>query len=252
MFFRNRMKRKNLIEYICYLSCSKIDNLYSQITDIDIDEINTKNIFEVKGNGNIETDTIFKILKGNIELGGNSAREYQSVGKINYIQKFKKIIEYCYKTNSIVDLNKYLDKEETGEYLLYTITGEFCCGYYEMDEEVIQNEKQEADNHNEIGEKYKRVGDIAILHTRTQNGTELELACSMKYFTDMGESRKIVGKDCSDDDFFEVHPHSGNYYFFKGKIKGTFEAIIVLLGSKDGVLYGSPLALINKFSPIMI
>lgn len=251
MLLENKSKKRNP-EYICYLSYSKVDNLYSQISNMEIREINSKNTLSLQGDSSIETETLFKIIKGKLSINGRGLQEYQSTGYINYIQKFGKIIDYCYKNNKIVDLEKFMSQEEKGDYLLYTVTSEFHCGYSEIDEDFIKKEKQEADNYNIEGEKYKRVGNIAILNTTTKSNIKIELACSMKYFSDMGESRIVVGKDFSEKDYFDVHPHSGNYSFFYGGIGGTFEAIILLVGEKNNILYGSPIALINKFSPIVI
>lgn len=256
MFLRNRKYKEieceKYPEYICYLSYSKVDNLYSQISNMDIKEINSKHIVDIQSDGSLESDAIFKIINGKMSLGGRNSREYQSIGYINYIQKFRKIIDYCYKNNKIVELEKFISKEVTGNFLLYTITEVFSCEYFGMDQDIIKKEKQEADSYNIKGEKYKKVGDIAILHATTKLNIQIELACSMKYFSDMGESRVVVEKGLSENDYFDIHPHSGNYSFFEGEISGTFEAIILLLGKKDNVLYGSPLALINKFSPIEI
>jgi hypothetical protein len=71
----------------------------------------------------------------------------------------------------------------------------------------------------------------------------------MKYFSDMGGGRVTTGKEYSEQDLVDIHPHSGNYLFFEGKYEAQFEAILFLTGQKGKELYGSPLALINTFSP---
>lgn len=248
MFLGNKkikqIEREIYPEYICYLSYSKVDNLYSQISNMDIKEINSKHIVDVQGDGSIESDAIFKIINGKMSLGGRNSREYQSTGYINYIQKFRKIIDYCYKNNKIVELDKFISKEATGNFLLYTIVGDFSCEYSDTNQDIIKKEKQEADNHNVAGVTWKTVGDIVTLSTKAKSDIQIRLACSLKYFSDMGGANK--------GDYLEIHPHSGNFDFFMGDINGRFEAIMLLLGKKDNILYGSPLALINKFSPIWI
>lgn len=92
MLWKNKTEQEKSLEYICYLSYSKVDNLYSQISNMDIKEINSKHIVDVQGDGSIETDTIFKIINGKMSLGGRNSGEYQRTGYINYIQKFRKML----------------------------------------------------------------------------------------------------------------------------------------------------------------
>ena len=71
----------------------------------------------------------------------------------------------------------------------------------------------------------------AHLSATMRNGCKLILACSMKYFSDMGnEAGRRV-------------PHSGNVHFFKGKVDPEFTTVVYVVEVQDTAIYGTPLFL---------
>jgi hypothetical protein len=75
------------------------------------------------------------------------------------------------------------------------------------------------------------------------------LACSYKFFSDMGSSRLFKDGELSDDDEFDIHPHSGNWHFFAGEKSGKFDAFLFLTQQEGTNLFGSPVVLFNAFKP---
>jgi hypothetical protein len=73
--------------------------------------------------------------------------------------------------------------------------------------------------------------NIAILSSQIGQNT-LKKACSLKYFGDMG-----VNKDG------KYFPHSGNYFFFKGKIEPQFSPLFLFQGIHGKDILGSPIYL---------
>jgi hypothetical protein len=65
----------------------------------------------------------------------------------------------------------------------------------------------------------------------------------------MGSHRIKVGEEYSDNDLVDVLPHSGNIFFFSGVQGAEFDTIMFLTGQKNRDLFGSPLVLLNSFSP---
>jgi hypothetical protein len=79
-------------------------------------------------------------------------------------------------------------------------------------------------------------GGIAILKARI-GSYSLNLSCSMKYFSDMS----FINKDAEGN--FIPQPHSMNYHFFNGVIDVQFRSIVFILGKQNNELMGSPIYL---------
>lgn len=245
-------KKPSFPKYICYLSSAKVDNLYSQITSMDINKVQIYNEAELSGQSEIST-TIKQIVQAGLVFGARKRFYQNEEGQKNNIHKFREIIKYCNKHGLIAPLEECLSgKSYKNDPVLYTVTGKFTCDSYPTENPTfIKNEKKEADGNGSHGVFSKTVGRIAYLKTNVGD-KELFLACSYKYFSDMGGSRICVGSDYSDKDYWEVNAHSGNHFFFEGAIDATFEAFFILNGQKENILFGSPLALINNFSSKLI
>jgi hypothetical protein len=218
---------------------------------MDTTKISKQRTTEFEGNAAVESPSLLNLIKGNLTFGARHERQFINEGNFNHIQKLGKLVEYCNNNHLIGSLNKSIEASNSNKnVLLYLVEGEFTCkGDKSISTSFVEKEKIEADN-SQLG-RYKTVGEIALLSTSIAN-MQLTLACSMKYFSDMGESRIVVGKDYSDNDYFEIQPHSGNYHFFEGRIKATFEGLVILNGQNKNKLYGSPLVLVNDFSPNLI
>jgi hypothetical protein len=86
------------------------------------------------------------------------------------------------------------------------------------------------------------VSDIAILISQCGSYT-VNLACSYKYFGDMGGHWSDADKEWS------VSPHSGNGRFFNGDIPAHFDALLFINGVHSKTIFGSPLFLSHSAQP---
>jgi hypothetical protein len=50
-------------------------------------------------------------------------------------------------------------------------------------------------------------------------------------------------------DEWDVHPHSGNYHFFKGETEGFFDSLIFVNGIRGTTIMGTPLFLAGAIDP---
>ena len=90
--------------------------------------------------------------------------------------------------------------------------------------------------------KANLVSDIAIINSEV-GGYALSLACSYKYFSDMGGSWDEREKEWS------VYPHSGNFHFFTGQCDAWFDSLIFVTGIRGTTIMGTPLFLVHSVDP---
>jgi hypothetical protein len=98
----------------------------------------------------------------------------------------------------------------------------------------------------EIGpNRSKLVSDMCILCSEIE-GFTLRLACSYKFFSDMGWS--YHERDGESD----VSPHSGNHHFFEGETDAWFETLVFINGIRRKTIQGTPLYLAIGSDPNMV
>lgn len=207
---------------------------------------------EYDGQTQIETPTIMQLIKSGLSFGLQRRILRNEEGQINHIQKFREIVSFCYKNSLIANINETDKRTGKNTPILYTFTGKFTCdAFHNCDKEFLNSEKAKADNFKLSEDSVKTIGRIVVLKTNIRDRI-LYLACSTKYFSDMGSTLRNTEPSKSKDDCYEIMPHSGNHFFFSGIVDATFEAIFILNGQKDDCLFGSPVALINDFSSDLI
>lgn len=235
--------------YINYLSFSKVDNIYSQIVEMQLDNISKKKNNAIEISGNIESETFLSWIKAKLAFGLNKEFEVIEQGNINHIQKMKKIIKYCNKNNLIADLDRLNGVSiNIEDYLLFSYWGEFTITHTLNDNPLFfKSEKTEADNYDFTDECGRRViGNILVFSTKIGD-KKLSLACSEKYFHFLGHSGSATYDENNPNIvYWQRTPHSSNWYYFSGLLKPKLRAVFIICGEKDGVLYGSPLALFNE------
>lgn len=235
--------------HINYLSFSKVDNIYAQITEMQLNSINKKSNKKIGFSGDVETNTFLSWLKAKLSFGVNRESEILEQGNLNHIQKMKKIINYCKKWGLIADLDKLNSLSiNIDDYLLFSYWGEYTIAHTLNDNpSFFTSERIEANNY-DFTDSYGRrvIGNILVFSTKIGD-RKISLACSEKYFHFLGHS----GCESYDDENPNIHywkrtPSSVNWYYFSGLIKPQLRAIFIICGEKDGVLYGSPLVLYNE------
>ncbi|MBR0283443.1 MAG: hypothetical protein IJQ81_17925 [Oscillibacter sp.] len=244
------MKTENPpLRYICYLSFSKVDNLYSQISNIEYDSIQTTNEFEVEGNAELESPSLLQIIKAKLSFGSRAQRQVIKEGKFNHIQKLSKVMDFASRKGLIEDLSEAINKGmSNSRTVLYYISASFRCKQHQNKPETS---KSFSDDYLLADDGLAVKSGVALLEADVES-KKLLLSCSLKYFSDMGARRVYAGEGDNKEDYWMIHPHSGNYHFFNGFIPAFFEAIIVLNGQKGNTLYGSPVVLINDFHPCFL
>jgi hypothetical protein len=242
-------KSTHKLKYICYLSAHKVESLYSQLKLTGVDVTKQQGIKSTELSGEASAEYFIPgLIKGGFSFGGRRKFEQlKEEGPTNDYQKLREIVDYCEKHHCIQALNECLSDNAlpSNEPLLYTLSGKFkCvppspCDFFSK--EVSEANSFQCSNKN----KLQTIGRIAELSTKVC-GYTLSLACSYKYFSDMGGHRD------ADSNTWVVAPHSGNHLFFRGVIVATFDALFVLSGQKEKTIYGSPIVLVNSFSSDLI
>jgi len=227
------MKKDNIPQFICYLSTSKVDMLYSQITDFEVDKVKTAQYTEMNGEINAESPSIFNLLKAGLSFGRKKRWEKQQEGSMNDIQKLKAITEYYKRHKLFYNISKEnlpsLFDRLDDKNMLYVFNAPFYCKYPST---------------SPVHDGGSKDFDYVMLTTKSF-GYGISLACSFKYFCNKNDI--IVNEGRSFDRELQI-VDSSNYHYFKGIIPATFEAIFILQGKKGKTLYGSPLVLANCYS----
>lgn len=197
------------------------------------------------------------VLSGTLQFGGRREHRRSEEGTVGPIQQLAAVASRLQADGTLVDLNAAIAGDAViTDSTCFFYRGAFRClpeeqkaGFtrsysnYVADEEAASVLPPPGPNHG-----LTPVGRMCVLESQCDRFA-ITLACSMKYFSDMGGSRVVVGEEYSDRDLIDIHPHSGNHHFFAGRHLARFDALIILTGQDDTRLFGSPLALINRFSP---
>lgn len=191
------------MQYFCYVSEEKIRNISSTIQKYDIESITEDKILSKDKNYNMGFGDILQLLK----LGANFDKKERTgssvIKKPNELFHLKELINKIILSEKVVNLNKEVPNNFDRN--LCTYFGRF---------KVLRFDK-----------------NIAILSSQMEHYT-LKMACSLKYFSDMGIS--ING---------EYFPHSGNYFFFNGDIEPLFSTLFLYQDRKENEIMGSPIYL---------
>jgi hypothetical protein len=98
----------------------------------------------------------------------------------------------------------------------------------------------------EVGPGNSRiVSNMCILCSEIEDFT-LRLACSYKFFSDMGGHLDARSRE------WDVLPHSGNHHFFAGEVDAWFETVVFINGMKESTILGTPLFLANSSDPEIV
>jgi hypothetical protein len=193
------------------------------------------------------------LLKAGLDFGGQRHREVVIEGEIDPVQKLQRLIACYEEQGALGDLNESIAAGSLGSspVMCFAYKGLFTClnhqdteDFFGANAEYRQMEQKET-SYSPVLYGLSTTGCMCVLKSECHNH-HIYLACSMKYFSDMGSSRRETP---GGQDVFDIHPHSGNWMFFSGKHSASFEAVLFLTGQSGSDLYGSPLALINAFSP---
>lgn len=209
------------MKYFCYISDSKINNLYSQLNEGMINE--TKVTREVGSEAGLETSdkaSLLSLLGIEVKFGAEGRLQYAQSKKVQLAQKLKKVLEILEKNHELFDIKNVLRETNDANYFYYS-------GLFYFDESPLFN----IDEHgyvdgiaivsSDLNKNYRRLSEY-----------QLKLACSASNFSDTRSNGKY-------------QLNSGNYHFFHNSSKIKFETVFIKneVHYETNTIYGSPLFL---------
>lgn len=191
------------MDYFCYISQNKVDQLLSNIEESETVEWVEKSgrASEKKAAGGLSK--LFTFLKADISYGRTDTIQKEAKLKRTYVQKLKQVIENS--IDQIFDF-KWRDTVAPKGTRFYFFKGSFYV--------------QEVDEKNLIASLISENQEEALI-----------LYASLVYFS---ENPVFEGK---------LRTHSANYGFFEKRQKVDFETVFILTSTNAGTYYGSPIYL---------
>jgi hypothetical protein len=257
------------LKYFAYISRAKINQLHEQLTDFAAENKSTKRTRDAEPKSGLGSRAFFSALRGNLSLRGRSSNISEEAGTETVVQKLVKVIEHIEAREKVLDLTKLCKKKEGVrlDAFCYSYSGKFFAlgeigreksdrgisisqaSLARIEDDIVISKSllvlpgREENSLKEIGpNKSKLVSDIAIITSATGEYT-ISLACSFKYFSDMGGSWDEREKE------WRVYPHSGNYHFFARQLDAWFEALVFLTVIRGNAIMGTPLFLAHSVDP---
>ena len=204
-----------MVDYICYISRSKVDQLYSQVDPLDAGEV-TQTATTTKtlaASGGAATPTLLSLLKASLSYGRSDVVQTERKAKRQYSDKLRKLIEHLDGRNEILLFDQLLSTSSSpSNYFSYT--GDF---------RVASPLAESAPSH-----------QVVTIESASARG-KLLLDCSLRNFSD--------GNTAGGS--FQVH--SGNASFFSGRIALRFETVAIFLSHEKNLVYATPLYLVLRF-----
>jgi hypothetical protein len=258
------MGHDDQLQFYAYVSRAKVQQLHDQLNEISAREISRKKAISGSGTASVEAGGLLGFLKGSLIGTGARSWEIVETGNKSPVQMLKDVIEKIDAHETVYDLNElctaqrgqkldafaYLYEGSFGVHTNYPrqaepIEGSGEAPYPRGDAEeralmaVARAEYAFAETGPNQG---KIVSDICLIRSQC-NGFTIQLACSLKYFADMGGSWNEEKGEWS------VGPHSGNYDFFEGGSQYWFKGLIFITSVKDKVIMATPLFLVQRADP---
>jgi hypothetical protein len=219
---------------VSYLSLSKLQQLSALISEIDEARISTETGVEVQGRAGAGFAGFLGFLSANAE-GNLGRRKVKTLeGSLNPYSQLHRVLRYLSDTGSVLDLEDWSRGTAPDRNLVCCRTSFRVAGDAEPDSQPDEETKTFYGNN-------PARSRICILRGEA-NGFQISLSCSLKYFGDMGMELRT---DSSGGRVAEIVPHSGNYFFFDGKMPCAFDAYFFVSHVAPGAIYGSPLVMIQ-------
>jgi hypothetical protein len=277
-------REKNKLKYYAYISTYKVQQLYDQLVAVRPDKVKITKGKQTDAAAEAGISKIISFLSASFKYGHRRTGRIEIEGEMPLLQKLHEILKHIREHERVKDLGT-LCSMQTGEFLdafAYTYSGKFTAfgtmnrvatdKYYSeflkdirlsgvalerapdtivisksalIDPAVAEN--QNPDIWKRKGSNIRLISDIALLFSQVGDYL-LELACSYKYFSDMGGSLRYPDLDGE----FEVNPHSGNYHFFDGRAEAYFDSIIFINDVRGKHIFGTPLFLAMAPNPKLL
>ena len=200
------------MDYFCYISRTKVDQLYGSISPGNVGEYTEQRTTEQNVGGNVEAGlsiaNIVNLFKGGITYGRKGVIQREMKVKIEYVEKLRQVLMAIAKDKPIPSLFEAI-RSSKFDSLYYSYRGAFG-----IDEALTE----------------AKVDKVITLHSTVLSRTLL-LDCSLRFFSEGSQP----------DGIFPIH--SANTRFFKGDIDLQLETVFVQLSRKPKKIIGTPLFL---------
>jgi hypothetical protein len=257
------------LRYFAYISRSKVNQLYDQITDFAVERKSVKRAKDADAKAEVGSSALLTFLRGGLSFGARYSQTSEETGSETVVQKLMKIVDYIEANEKVLDLARLCERGEgvALNAFCYSYSGKFFAlgqvgretSHYGItisqdalnragDEIVISKSllvlpgRQENALKESSPNNGSLVSDLCIVTSEVSDYT-LSLACSFKYFSDMGGNWDEGNRE------WRVHPHSGNYHFFEGHCDAWFDSLIFINGIRGKTIMGTPLFLVYEADP---
>jgi hypothetical protein len=259
------------LRYFAYVSRAKVDQLHDQLTDFQVTSKSVKKGKEGDASAEAGANALFGFIKGGLKVGARSRMDVEETGAQSTVQRLVKVLEHVGKSEKVLDLAQICTRKQGVKLdaFCYTYSGKFFAlanigrkserygsGIHFPEEAIersgdeiviskkllVEPGRQENDFPEKGPNNSRLVSDMCILTSHVSDYV-LNLACSLKYFSDMGGSYDEKAGE------WDVYPHSGNHHFFAGGCDSWFEAVLFLNGIQGKTIMGTPLCLLHSIDP---
>jgi hypothetical protein len=260
------------LKYFAYISRAKIKQLHDQLSQFSVEQWSVRQGIEAQDDAEVGVDAILGLLKGGVPLSGHRTVTVGQTGKQSVVQLLIPVLEHIKQHERVLDLGS-LCRRKQGVALnafAYSYSGSFSTlaelgrsrrsGYSGglhipgralekagneiiISRDLLIHPAREENAFEEIGPNNGHlVSNMCIITSIIEEYT-LSLACSYKYFSDMGGSWDEEEKEWS------VRPHSGNHHFFEGETDAWFDTLLFITGMRGKTIMGTPLFLVSGVDP---
>ncbi|MEV6110612.1 hypothetical protein AB0M28_38820 [Streptomyces sp. NPDC051940] len=201
------------LDYICYISRSKVDGLHAQLHPEQDGEITEQVVTERSNSGDLQAGLslgqIVSLFKGGITYGRRNVIQRERKIKTAYTEKLREVLLAI-----AADHGNVPDIRDTLPAHGFDSVYYFYEGAFRVQSPVSS----------------PTVADVVTLRSTTGDRT-VHFDCSLRYFSEGPEA----------DGQFLLH--SGNHRFFTGGLSLTLSGVFVLLGAEGDDIFGTPLYL---------
>lgn len=203
---------KEAVEYFCYISRSKVDQLFHALAPRDADEWTEHSTNERAFGGNLSADLnlarIFSLFKGGATYGRKGVIQREQKLKIEYVEKLRRVLLAIAAQSPIPSLTQAVR------------TGDFESLYYHHDGVFRVESPVSAPN----------AASVVAIQTEIE-GTVLLLDCGLRFFSE----------GPLPDGTFVLN--SSNARFFSGGLALSMSTVFLVLEANPKRVVGSPLFL---------
>lgn len=257
------------LQFFAYISRSKVEQLHDQLTDMVVEKRSLTRGRQRQLGGEVSTNPLLGLFKVGAKAGAAYHDDVKDEGGLSVVHRLADLLEHIDTHETVLDLRELID-QQAGTRLdafcysysgPFRVLGEFGTHRYSsglaINSEALDRASgdiiiskdlliEPARQENAFAETGPNGGRLvsSVCLIRSEHGNyAIQLACSLRYFSDMG------GHWDATDNEWSVVPHSGNYHFFEGREEQWFDALIFINGLRNRTIMGSRLVLAYSSDP---